>query len=202
MSISTDIRTEALVAQFRAQRPAPGKDERQRSASGTLVTAPIDRVEISLTAHMTVEAVNGVTQDSVVEQINKVIQDAGIDLTVEEAYRNQVDVSPEAVAQEIVKYATGFLEEFRQNHLDESGESQTRGFMTLIRGAISDGFQQARNFLQGITTLDESIQENIDRTYELTQGYLTEFEQQQLEVSDDKEAGDSEMKAVHVEESE
>ena len=168
MSISTDIRTEALVARFRAQRSAPGKAERQRSDSGTLATAPIDRVEISLTANMTVEAANGVMEDSVVEQINKAIQEAGIDLTVEDAHRNEVDVSPEATAQEIVNYAAGFLEGFRQNYLGESGESQIRGFMTLIRGAISDGLQQARHFLDGITTLDESIQENIDRTYELT----------------------------------
>tara|TARA_B100001123_G_scaffold443162_1_gene588554 strand:+ start:11183 stop:11287 length:105 start_codon:yes stop_codon:yes gene_type:complete len=34
----------------------------------------VDRVEISLTANITVETVNGVMQDSVVEQINKAIQ--------------------------------------------------------------------------------------------------------------------------------
>jgi len=185
MSIGTDIRTEVLVAQLRAQRSTADKSVKRPQPS-MQTAGSVDRVEISLTANMTVETVNGVLQDSIVEQINKAIQEAGIDLTVAEAYRKGVDVSPEAIAKEIVGFSTGFLDRYKQNHITESDGSKVRGFITLIRGAIRDGFQQARDFLEGITTLDESIEANIDRTFELTQEYLEGFEEEQVAALEDE----------------
>ena len=47
--------------------------------------------------------------------------------------------------------------------------------MSLIRGAIEEGFTHARDFLSGITILSDKLADTIDKTYQLTQGYLTEF---------------------------
>ena len=200
MSVGTNIRTEILVGRHRTQKSASGTIEGRRGASANPVSSPVDRVEISLTANMTVEAVNGVMQDLVVEQINKAIQEAGIDLTVEEAQLNEVDVSPEVIAEDIASFATGFFEGFRQNHLGESGVTQIQGFMTLIRDAIRDGFQQARDFLEDITTLGESISENIDRIYELTQDHLDGFEKEQLSALEDNDTGSPESVDENMEE--
>lgn len=55
--------------------------------------------------------------------------------------------------------------------------------MSLIRGAIEEGFSHARNALSGFANLSESVGAAIDRTYELTQTYLSEFRSTQLAAS-------------------
>ena len=117
-----------------------------------------------------------------VEQINKALQEAGIDLKVEDAASSGQDTSPEATARRIVDFAGGFLDRFVQNHALESGKSQIQGFMSLVRGAIVEGFQQARDFLEGITKLSETIDSNISKTFELTNQYLDDFHNTQLDL--------------------
>lgn len=204
MPINTDIRIEALRAQFRAQQADARRTEKKAatrppgaargvsmdvrlqayvSASGLHAgQGASDRVEISLAANMTVEAANGIVMDSVVEQINRAIQEAGIDLSVEEARASGLDTTPKGTARRIADFATGFFEAFRQNHADETDRGQVAGFMSLIRGAIEEGFQQARDFLEGITSLSETIDENINRTFELANRYLDDFHQAQLDL--------------------
>ncbi len=203
MPIRSDIGTEALLTQFRAQRATfRGGSKKSEAGAGTsqavrmdvrlqaqvsastqsAAQASEDRVEISLAANMTVEAVNGILDDSVVEQINKAIQEAGINLRVEDGQEAQIDPSPEGTARGVVDFATGFLEAFLNSPTDETGEVRIAGFMSLIRGAIREGFHQARNFLEGITTLSETINENINRTFELANQYLDDFHQAQLNL--------------------
>ena len=84
----TSLRTEALIARFRAERST-----KRTSADGARAntTQSSDSVEISARASVSA-TVNGVLNDSVVEQINKVIQEAGIDLRMDTD--GSVDVSP------------------------------------------------------------------------------------------------------------
>jgi len=200
MPISSDIRTEGLLAQFRAQRsvqkagPKASADEAQAAARvsasglhGGQSAAGSDRVDISLSANLTVEAANGILNDSVVEQINRALQEAGIDLTVEEAAERGLDVSPEATAHRIVDFAVGFSGAYRQNHATAAPQGQVHGFMSLLRGAIQDGFQHARDFLSSITKLSDTIDQNITRTFELVNAYLEEYEQAQLELAQAEE---------------
>ena len=230
MSIQTDIRTQELLARFRAQRSPlrrEGKEvaakpsgtgaasravradlylQAQAGASGVQAAQPGqtsgDRVEISLSANMTVEAVNGILNDSVVEQINKALQEAGIDLKV--AADLGLDTSAGATARRIVDFSTGFLNAYRQNHADDAGEAQIEGFMSLTRGAIEDGFQKARDFLEGITKLSEAIRRNIDRTFELTEQYLSEFHREQIDLirqaEGDRAAAPDEGRGIPAEE--
>jgi len=185
MPIHTDIHTEALLAQYRAHRATTR--ESHDTATTNKKPAPTqntkDRVEISLSANLTVGAANGIMLDSVVEQINKALQEAGIDLKVEDGQSGKIDTSPEGTARRIVDFATSFLDAFRQNHATEDSGTQLRGFMSLTRNAIEEGFQNARDFLNGITKLSETIEKNIDQTFELTNQYLDEFQQTQLDAS-------------------
>jgi hypothetical protein len=142
-----------------------------------------DRVEISLPMDMTVEVANGIVLDSVVEQINKAIQEGGIDLAVEEARTSGMDMSPEATSKRIVDFTAGLLSSYRNNHASRAGDVQIRGFMSLTRAAIEEGFQSSRNFLEGIAGLSQTIDENINRTFELTQQHLDEFQNAQLETA-------------------
>jgi len=179
MPIHTDLHTESMLAQFHAQKTAYRHTTQTESPKPSKNVSE-DRVEISLSTNMTVGTANGIMFDSVVEQINKALQEAGIDLTVEDAHNGKLDVSPDATAQRIVGFASGFLDAFRQNHVGEASQAQLHGFMSLTRAAIEDGFQQARLFLEGITKLSDAIEENIDQTFELTNQYLDDFYQAQL----------------------
>lgn len=179
MPIHTDLHTEALLAQYRAQRTTT-----QQSTSGNKTTQTTqqteDRVEISISTNLTPETANGIMFDSVVEQINKALREAGIDLKVEDGQTGKIDTSPEGTARRITDFATGFLDAFRQNHASEGNAVQVQGFMSLTRNAIQEGFQSARDFLEGITKLSDTVEQNIDETFELTNQYLDEFEQTQL----------------------
>ena len=193
---STSIQTEALVSRFRAHR----KETEARVTQSDVgvdahAAAPSrgDKVEISLTANMTVETVNGILNDSVVEQINKAIQEAGIDLRVEA--ETGTDQSPEATARRIVDFATGFLETYQANHAAEASKAQVGGFMTLIRDAIQEGFTHARDFLESITKLSDTINANIDKTFELTSGFLDAFHQTQLKALEGASGGSDEVDA-------
>ncbi|MCZ6634410.1 MAG: DUF5610 domain-containing protein [bacterium] len=173
MPILTDIYTKSLSFQMTAHKASqPAK----RSSEQVETT---DKVEISLSVELTVETANGIMLDSVLEQINKVIQEAGIDLKVEDA--SGVDMSSEATAKRIVNFATGFLDAYRKNHAGEANVVQVKGFMSLTRMAIEEGFQSARDFLEGMTRLSETIDENINQTFALTQQFLKAFQQAELE---------------------
>ncbi|MBK34298.1 MAG: hypothetical protein CME26_02060 [Gemmatimonadetes bacterium] len=140
---STSIQTEALVARFRAHRKE-GEDRVSRadvSVDARLSsTGRSDMVEISLSANMTVETVNGILNDSVVEQINKAIQEAGIDLRIEEELGS--DQTPETTARRIVDFSTGFFDSYEANHITEAPEVLVGGFRTLIRGAIEEALHR------------------------------------------------------------
>ncbi len=180
---STSVETEALIARFRAhRRETEARVSRTDVSVDAHATATVqgDKVEISLSANMTVETVNGILNDSVIEQINKAIQEAGIDLRIEEELES--DQSPEATAQRIVEFAAGFLDGFEAQHAGDTALARISGFMTLIRDAIREGFTDARDFLESITKLSDTINENIDLTFELTSSFLDEFHQAQLEA--------------------
>ena len=173
MPILTDIHTKSLSFQMTAHRAFRSA---KRSSERVETT---DKVEISLFADMKVGTANGIMLDSVVEQINKVIQEAGIDLKMEEA--SGVDMSSEATAKRIVHFATGFLDAYRKNHAGETDVVQVKGFMSLTKMAIEEGFQSARNVLEGITRLSETIDGNIKKTFSLTQQFIKAFQQAELE---------------------
>ena len=203
MPIRSDIANQALVGQLRADRGTPRGGQKRAEPSGTesarVVRADVkpraqeaassrqadlateDRVEISLAANLTVEAVNGILNDSVVEHINKAIQEAGIDLKVEEAEASGIDTSPEVTARRIADYSAGFLDRFAAGHGGMASEATIEGFMSLIRDAIEVGFRQARDVLAGVTKVSDTIDQNISRTLELTHQYLDEFHQTQVE---------------------
>lgn len=101
---------------------------------------------------------------------------------LQQAVTNQIDFSPEAVAERIVSFATAFFPNFQDNHPDSAQEEQLGGFLDLIRDAIDQGFKEARDILEGLQVLQGDIKDNVDRTYELIQQGLNSFEQRQREA--------------------
>jgi hypothetical protein len=86
-----------------------------------------------------------------------------------------VDNSPEATAQRILGFATGFYESFKSQHADMGQTEVTDHFLDVIKGGIEQGFKEAREILDGLGVLQGSIASNIDKTYELIQKGLADF---------------------------
>lgn len=183
MPIRNDIRTEALLAQFCAQRDASrGEAKKASPALPTPVKVEDDRVGISLSGWLNVEAVNGILKDSVMEQFNLAHSDVGIDVSVREVERAGVDTSSEAAARRIAEFATGFLGAFGRNQVDGLGEEQIGGFLSVVRRAIDAEFQKAREFLEGIAEVTETIDESIEWTFIQVNELLDQFHPTQLDM--------------------
>ena len=186
--INTNKReTEALLARFRAERSTKrlGADGARAYTSPDQAdhgTQSVDRIEISVCSRSA--TVNGVLNDSVVEQINRSIQEAGIDLRIE--MDGSIDVSPEAAARRISDFATGFHDAYTQSRANELAPVGLSGFLSLIRAAIEEGFTEARNFLSAIQKLSETMHDTIDSTFELTQCYLSDFQVAKLAVVEEE----------------
>jgi hypothetical protein len=97
---------------------------------------------------------------------------------IEKTYNSQLDVSPEATAERIVKGATGFFLAFKDQHSELSEEESLNKFMSVIGGGIDKGFEEARDILESLSVLEGEVKGNIDLTYEFVQTGLNQFIEQ------------------------
>lgn len=102
------------------------------------------------------------------EGINEAL---GSNTAIQEAYDSGVDVSPEATADRIVSLSTAFFSAYQEQNPDKS----VADFIDVISGGIDQGFQEARDILEGLQVLDGEIAENINTTYDLVQAGLQSF---------------------------
>lgn len=94
------------------------------------------------------------------------------------AAQSGMDFSPEAVAERIVSFATSFYASYAERHGDESQEDQLNGFMDLVGGAIKQGFEEAKEILEGLQVFEGEIADNANKTYDLMQQKLEAFAEQ------------------------
>jgi len=94
---------------------------------------------------------------------------------IQTAYKNKVDVSPEATAKRIVSLATGFFHAFQQQNDDMTTDESLSKFMSVISSGIDKGFTDARDILESLSVLDGKIASDIDSTYDLVQKGLKNF---------------------------
>ncbi|MEW8020957.1 MAG: DUF5610 domain-containing protein, partial [gamma proteobacterium symbiont of Phacoides pectinatus] len=100
-----------------------------------------------------------------VEQLNEVLGPNAI----QDAYDSGLDVSPEATAKRIVSMSTGFFASYQERNPEMSAEEAASSFVEIIRGAVEQGFAEAREVLSGLSALSEEIANDIDTTYDLVQ---------------------------------
>ncbi|QDQ25806.1 hypothetical protein FNU76_05260 [Chitinimonas arctica] len=89
--------------------------------------------------------------------------------------QEEVDNTPPATAKRIVDLTTGFFELFRQQYPDEDPDKVLNRFMETIGKGIAQGFQEAREVLDGLGVLKDEVADNIDKTWELVQQGLKAF---------------------------
>ena len=110
-----------------------------------------------------------------IEAINKELAPSMGENAIQTAYDNGVDTSPEATADRIVSFATQFFCVHQQQNSNMSVDEQLDSFMTIIGGAIDNGFKEARDILSGLKVLQGDIADGVDKTYGLVQEGLQAF---------------------------
>ncbi|ENO88229.1 DUF5610 domain-containing protein [Thauera linaloolentis] len=86
------------------------------------------------------------------------------------------DNSPEATAERILSFATGFFDAYAAQHPGKDTDTLARDFTDLVRGGFEKGFNEARDILQGLGVLGGSdIESGIMKTYELVSKGFDDF---------------------------
>ncbi len=133
---------------------------------------------------------NRVLSDSLNDKLNSMFKEAGMDTTVESLLQSGTDFSPQATANRIVEFATGFYGQYQSNNTDVDEKEQLEGFSTMIKGAIEEGFAGAQEMLAGLGEIDSDVQAGIDETFDLTMKGMDDFVAQraaQLATAADEE---------------
>ncbi len=113
---------------------------------------------------------------SAIEKLNELLLPELGENAVQQTADSGLDFSPEATAERIVGFATGFLPVFLETHADEDPQAALDEFMQIIRDAIEQGFSEAREILDGLSVLEGDIAANIDTTFEFVLEGLERFE--------------------------
>lgn len=123
-----------------------------------------------------------------IEAINKELAPSMGENAIQTAYDNNVDTSPEATADRIVSFATQFFSIHQQQNSNMSLDEQLDSFMSIIGGAIDNGFKEARDILSGLKVLQGDIADGVDKTYGLVQEGLQAFRDSFNKKSDETQA--------------
>lgn len=123
-----------------------------------------------------------------IEAINEQLAPAMGENAIQTAYDNGVDTSPEATADRIVSFATQFFSVHQQQNSNMSLDEQLDSFMSIIGGAIDNGFKEARDILSGLKVLQGDIADGVDKTYGLVQEGLQAFRDSFNKKSDETQA--------------
>ncbi|MCG9964370.1 MAG: DUF5610 domain-containing protein [Shewanella sp.] len=123
-----------------------------------------------------------------IEAINKELAPSMGENAIQTAYDNGVDTSPEATADRIVSFATQFFSVHQQQNSNMSLDEQLDSFMSIIGGAIDNGFKEARDILSGLKVLQGDIADGVDKTYGLVQEGLQAFRDSFNKKSDETQA--------------
>lgn len=111
-----------------------------------------------------------------VAEIDKILyQDKGINSTTQKAIDTDMDFSPTATATRIFDFAIAFYPGFRHSHLSEDEYQTKKAFTEIIKDAIDEGFNEAKDILESLSVLKGDILENIHKTYDLIQVKLDDF---------------------------
>ncbi len=136
--------------------------------------------QVDISPLSTIEQANELLMQRVRDTLNKMVEMVpeleGV------AHLDPAQHTPEKTAEFIVKSATSFYPMYAENHADEDGVETLEGFMSLIRGAIDEGFAEAREILNALNVLNGDIAAGVDKTYDLVQEGLDQFYQARFEA--------------------
>lgn len=136
-----------------------------------------------------------VSFQAAVDAINqKLREDLGLDasakdsISAEKLQQQGMEYwTPENTSQRLVDGAMGFLPAFQNAHPELTGEALQDKFMEVVGGGLTQGFNEARSFLDDNNVLTEEIAGNIDSTYSLMQNGLQQRLAEALGLNSEEE---------------
>lgn len=102
----------------------------------------------------------------------------------------QQDNSPEATADRILSFATGFFDSYAKQHPGEDPDKLAENFVKLVRGGFEKGFNEAKDILDGMGVLGGSdVEKGIMKTYDLVSKGFDDFLASKLKPKEDNDVG-------------
>ena len=136
----------------------------------------IDKAEFGVQTTVSTQQAMEIVIERSLDKLRSVVTDAREALGIPEGA--QLDTSPEATANRIADFALGAFDKWYSRH-SELGEKEAREeFVKFIGGAISQGIEEARSILGALSALTPEVESNINATWEIIQGRLTDFVEQ------------------------
>ena len=157
-----------------------GKDraEQARQAQNTAILRANEQVSLrsnndslSLLYKTALEGINAELEPVLGENAAQKIYDSGI------------DTSPEATAERIVAFATGFYSRYKELNPGKSEEETLDSFLKVIGGGIEKGFADAKDILKGLKVYEGEVESGVDKTYGLVMQGLNSFRDKMLEMA-------------------
>ena len=133
-------------------------------------------VLLSVGSEINIEYASKVLDDNLAASFDAAFVKAGLDLNTESILSSGLDFSPEATANRILEFSTSFFDGFMANHAgDEDGGPGLGGFKDLIKGAVKEGFTQAKGILSGIGEIPGGVSDDIEETFNLVMSGIDAF---------------------------
>ncbi|MDX1392410.1 MAG: DUF5610 domain-containing protein [Rheinheimera sp.] len=98
-------------------------------------------------------------------------------------YDSGIDTSPEATAERIVAFATGFYGRYKELNSGKSEEENLNNFLNIIGGGIDKGFNDAKDILKGLKVYEGEVETGVDKTYSLVMQGLDSFREKMREMA-------------------
>ena len=117
------------------------------------------------------------------EGINAELEPVMGENAAQKIYDSGIDTSPEATADRIVAFATGFYSRYKELNPGKSEEETLDSFMQIIGGGIEKGFSDAKDILKGLKVYEGEVEGGVDKTYSLVMQGLNSFREKMLELA-------------------
>lgn len=118
------------------------------------------------------------------EGINAELEPVLGENAAQKVYDSGIDTSPEATAERIVAFATGFYSRYKELNPGRSEQEQLDNFLEVIGGGIEKGFADAKDILKGLKVYEGEVAEGVDQTYAKVMAGLDNFRQKMLELAE------------------
>jgi tRNA splicing ligase len=117
------------------------------------------------------------------EGINAELEPVFGENAAQKIYDSGIDTSPEATAERIVAFATGFYGRYKEQNAGKSEEENLNNFLNIIGGGIDKGFNDAKDILKGLKVYEGEVESGVDKTYSLVLQGLDSFRNKMLEMA-------------------
>ena len=162
-----NTQSQSLVASMQATRATFQMKKTTADAGGSAEAKSLLVDAVNVNIRVDGGFANRVLNDSLNDKLNAMFQEAGMDTTVDSLLQSGLDYSPEATANRIVEFATGFFGQYQANTEGTEEGEQVEGFVAMIKGAVEEGFAGAQEMLEGLGEIDPDVQGGIDKTFDL-----------------------------------